>query len=130
MTLDQKISVHPWNLVYTLLEQKIRRISLPSYPFAKERYWIEKGHKEAGNTQSDETKKPHPLKIEKRQCTATVQRYQRIHIGGIVIGPELANERSPVTMRRALLTAKHVTYNRESFAAESENGDWLRDDRH
>ncbi|MFF2910652.1 SDR family NAD(P)-dependent oxidoreductase [Paenibacillus sp. NPDC057934] len=39
-----------WNRLYTERHRKPRRISLPTYPFARERYWATKGENKAPNS--------------------------------------------------------------------------------
>ncbi|MCP5245666.1 MAG: SDR family NAD(P)-dependent oxidoreductase [Burkholderiales bacterium] len=67
-----------WNLLYQ--SDKPRRIHLPTYPFAKESYWISTGQVEKIIGEHQGASKLHPL-IHENRSTLSTQRFNSIFTG-------------------------------------------------
>ena len=70
-----------WNKIYG--ERKPRRISLPTYPFARERYWVPEAENSKQNTEKSKkaiTSIIHPL-LQENTSDLSEQRYSSIFTG-------------------------------------------------
>jgi polyketide synthase PksN len=121
--------VFDWNKLYG--EQKPRRISLPTYPFARERYWVPEGDKQlSASTDQKTVGALHPL-LHQNTSTLSEQRFTSTFTGEEfflndhrVMGKKILPGVAYLEMARAAI-AQAVDSGGDATSVELENIVWM-----